>query len=539
METETNIVNQFIRPIRLTYKNPCFTQIEAEASNQINVWHKFILFNIDKEDKNIVLDNLIETCAPIFFIPVMFKMESENKATFLTICRSNTIQKLVNQKLQIKISTGKLIYYDIVLSFIACKDIELNPQQIITNVIRLCFGREPISKKSLNLENFTHNKLLGSIYCPIHISSVFDAILRFSRSVVTPNYIRDVKLPVRDLILRNNNMESIAFTEKVFGFHFSKLDVRNNKLADINLLRPFSEYKITELWLDGNPFCSKYESSKDYINAVKSLFPHLQVLDGHIIGVEQRIIPIHNKHFINDKIKLNLIKQFVEHFFTCYDQNDRIVLNGLYDTGALFSMTVGPISDNSHKQIIKYFATNRNLLKFVDYAKCAEFLLFGPEKIISALRREPPTLHKLKYLDIDLLYSTNNSFAVSVQGPFLYRKTNVSPLWFQRTLIVVAKEDNEFCIINDQYHLDNCPTNLNNVDLNELKTITDKSVPLFNPTSFSMAEKYQLLRLLQELTTMNTEFCNKFLREANWDIRQAIKTFMQTYVNNKLPSEAF
>ncbi|XP_014218978.1 nuclear RNA export factor 1-like [Copidosoma floridanum] len=539
MAADTTAVSKFLVPVRLTHQDPIFSKSEMKAANQIDVWHKFILFNIDKADKNMVLDALIEACVPLIFFPVMYQMEAKDKATFLTMCKSNTIQKLVNNKMQVRLKSGKTIQYDIVLSFLSYKDMPMNAQQIISSAIRIRYNKEMNLRKILNLTNFINDKMLSSVYCPIHIPAIFDSILRFSKAALAPSSMRDTKLNVRDFILRANNMENLCFSEKVFNFHFTKLDVRDNKLNDINLLKPFSEYKITELWLDGNPFCTSYETAKDYVNAAKTIFPHLQILDGHVIGNEDKMIPVYHRHFIADKFKLNLIKQFLEHFFTCYDQDDRIILNGLYDTGAIFSMTVGQIMDNSHKNIIKSFAMNRNLLKFVDYAKCNEFLLYGPENIISALRREPPTLHKLKYIDIDLLFSTNNSFAISVQGPFLYRKHSATPMWFERTLIVVAKEDNEFCIINDQYHIDNCPENLNYPDLAELKFITDKPVPVFHPTMFSAAEKKQLLQLVQDLTCMNVEHASKLLCEANWDIRQAIKTFMSNYVNNKISTEAF
>lgn len=349
---------------------------------------------------------------------------------------------------------------------------------------------------------------------------------------------RESKLPIKDLILKDNKLQSLNIPEKMLSYHLGKLDVRNNSIFDMNALIPFREFKIIEIWLDGNPLCDKYNSPKDYITAIKSILPSVQIVDGQCIGQEEKILPAFHKHFIGDKIKIDLVKQFIKHFFTCYDQDDRIVLNGLYDAGALFSMTVGSIS-NAQKLLITPFATNRNLLKFVDYARCTENLLYGPEKIIAVLRREPPTIHKMKYLDIDLIYSSENCFSVSVQGPFVYRKNEFPIMWFHRTLIVVAKEDNEFCIINDQYHIDSCSASLLETDLSELKVDAENLVPpTFNPISFGPAEKYQLLKLMQELTTLNSELSEKFLLDAKWDVRLAIKNFMQTYMSNKIPSEA-
>ncbi|KAJ8668060.1 hypothetical protein QAD02_009723 [Eretmocerus hayati] len=529
---------KYTTPVRLTHKNPLLTAAGIEASNQINVWHKFILYNVNKTEKEMILDAFILMCAPVFIVPVMYKMETENKATFLAFCRSNTIQKLVNQKLKLKIRSAKVIDYDIVLAFLDHKDMQLHPQKIITELLKHRWNRETTPKKNFLLDNFTNDKHLRSLYCPLHIPFVFDNVLRLARSLVNVGNQRDMKLPVRAFILRNNNMESLVHTEKIFSFNFCKLDLRNNNLLDVSALKPFAEYRITELWLDGNPLCNNYKKPHEYINDVKAIFPNLQMLDGECVSVVRSFVPVFHKHFILQKSKLHLVKQFIEHFFTCYDQDDRIVLNGLYDAGAMFSMTLGPVSNNQHKQLLQGFASNRNLLKFVDYAKCCDYLLCGPEKIINALKLEPSTLHVMKYLDVDMMYSSSNYFMVVVQGPYIYRKSNAPPLWFHRTFVVVEKDDNEFCIANDQYHIDNCP-NMDEVDISELEIVTDQCIPSFNPTLFSTSEKHQLLQLLQELTSMNLEYCDRYLKEANWDIRQAIKTFMHSYVDNRVPSEAF
>lgn len=535
---QTPTPKKFLKPVRITYKNLEVSPAAVEAANCLDVWHKFILFNVDKKDKNEVLENLIRIASPVLFLPVMYTMENNDKATFLTNCRFNTVQKFINQKMELKLASGKIVNYDIVLSFLSYHDMHLDSKKCIADILRARLNKESLGRKTFNLGNFTNDYRLGSIYCPIHLPIIFDQLFRICHSMfqsTTSN--RDCKLPIKELILKDNKLEYLPIPEKMLSYHLSKLDLRNNNLHDIGVLKPFHEFKIIEIWLDGNPLCKNYSSPKDYILGVKSVLPSVQIIDGQCIGQEEKKLPVYHKHFISDKIKTELVKQFIKHFFTCYDQGDRIVLNGLYDAGALFSMTVGSIP-NAQKQLIMPFATNRNLLKFVDYARCTENLQYGPEKIIALLRREPPTIHKMKYLDIDLIYSSDNCFTVSVQGPFAYRKNDCPILWFHRTLIVVAKEDNEFCIINDQYHIDNCPASLLESDLSELKIDSDDLVPSFNPISFGPAEKYQLLKLMQELTTLNNELSEKFLVDAKWDVRLAIKNFMQNYTNNKIPLEA-
>lgn len=137
-----------------------------------------------------------------------------------------------------------------------------------------------------------------------------------------------------------------------------------------------------------------------------------------------------------------------------YDQEDRSIMNGVYDKNALYFMTLGAGINYMHKQVAKSFVTNRNLLKLVDYAKCHEFLLRGPDKIISILKRQPLTSHDLRTFNIDLLYDNDNILAISIQGLFIYKEIPILPMIFNRTFIIVGKEDNEYCITNDQYFID-------------------------------------------------------------------------------------
>ena len=44
---------------------------------------------------------------------------------------------------------------------------------------------------------------------------------------------------------------------------------------------------------------------------------------------------------------------------------------------------------------------------------------------------------------------------------------------------------------------------------------------------------------LQELTTLNHNFSLEYLQNANWDIRNAINTFMNDYVEEKITKDAF
>lgn len=521
-------------PIRLTHIKPSFKSQELSLASCQDLWHKFILFGGEKCKMTDVLRSVITACEPEVILPVAYKEESSTKRTFLAKCGPNTIEKLVKQDLCVTLLHGQDLRVDIILGFLDSQTLQLNPNRVITQA--LYYRYEP-TKKVLNLDNFENEKSLGSIFCPISLPKVLHFVLRCTKVGILSNN-RDSRLPVRELSLKYNKITAIILFEKFFNYHLTKLDLRHNDIGDVEYLRYFSEFKISELWLDGNPLCVKYNKCQDYVQAVKNVFPHLQKLDGIVIDTEQKFVPNVQGNFLRDGRKACLIKQFVKHYFTLYDQDDRQVMNGLYSRDALYSMTLGPVTNYVHKQIIKAFVTNRNLLKFVDYAKCQEFLLRGPEKIISALKTQPSTIHNFKSFYVDLLYDGDSHLAISVQGLFSFREIPCPPMFFNRTFIIARKEDNEYCITNDQCYFDGTPANSNSLVHNEMRFET-RNAPKYTPTVFSVSEKEQLLTFLRELTTMNTKFCYQYLEEANWDIRNAITTFMNMYTVNNVPPEAF
>ncbi|XP_011881237.1 PREDICTED: nuclear RNA export factor 1-like [Vollenhovia emeryi] len=520
-------------PHRITHLKPSFDSHEMALACRKDLWHKFIVFDGALYRRTNVLRAVITTCEPALLLPIMYAVEDENKSTFLAQCASNAIENLVKQGLCITLSGGQELRMDVVLGFLGVQELQVNTSKIIAEALHSRY--EPM-KKVFNLDDFENEKALGSIFCPISIPKIFDLVLRCSKTGIMGNSreLQQLRLPVRELSLRNNKLTAIILFDKFFNYHLTKLDLRHNQILDVKYLRYFCEFKISEVWLDGNPLCAQYTDSQSYIQAVKNIFPHLQTLDGVVIGMQKKFVPSIQSNYLSNGSKIPLIRQFIKHFFTLYDQEDRIVLNGLYDKNAFYSMTLGSVTNHVHKEIVKTFATNRNLLKFVDYAKYHELLFWGPEKIITALKRQPPTAHNFKTFHIDLLCEEDSYIVVSVQGLFWYRLSHCPPMLFNRTFIIVRKEDNEYCIVNDQYHIDGTPASATN----DVK-FDPRPVPKFTPTVLSVSEKEQLLRFLRELTTMNIRYCYKYLQDAEWDIRSAITIFMKNYSVNDVPPEAF
>ncbi|KAL0118665.1 hypothetical protein PUN28_009379 [Cardiocondyla obscurior] len=520
-------------PHRITYIKPSFDSHEIALASRLDLWHKFIIFEGARYSRTDVLRTVITACEPALLLPIMYTVEDKDKSTFLAQCANNAIENLVKQGLCITMPGGQELNMDIVLGFLGTQELRVNTSNIIVDALHTRY--EPM-RKIFNLDDFENDKALGSIFCPISIPKIFELVLRCSKRGIMGN-TRETqqRLPVRELSLRYNKLTAIILFDKFFNYHLTKLDLRHNLIQNVEYLRYFCEFKISELWLDGNPLCTNYSTSQEYIQAVKNIFPHLQVLDGVVIGMEKKFVPNVQNYYLGTGSKIPLIRQFVKHFFTLYDQEDRIVMNGLYDKNAFYSMTVGNITNHACKEVIKKFSTNRNLLKFADYAKYHEFLFLGPEKIITALRRQPQTIHNFKTYQIDLLYEEDNYIAFSVQGIFSYR-LSIPPMMFNRTFIIVQQEgDNKYCIVNDQYAIDSAPANA----INDMKFDIKQPIPKFTPTVLSVSEKESLLRFLREITKMNVRHCYKYFQDSNWDVRKTINAFMKDYMVNNVPPEAF
>lgn len=529
--TAVPLISSTWEPLRVSHLKPTLTLQDLQLAARKDLYHKCIIFireDIKMED---ILDAMIATCDPEVVLPIMYRIEKPNKLTFLAKFGIPVLERLVKLGMRLKILDGRTLDMDIVLGFVGINNIRIHPQRVLSHVLVL---RWENVKKVLNLDNFQADRALTTIYCPISSPRVFHMVIR--RCVMT--MARDNKLAVRELRLRGNGITGIVPFEKFFNYHLTKIDLRNNKIDDINNLRYFNDFKVLELWLDGNPLCTRYTTTEDYIRSVKNVFPHLQRLDGVLIGVEQKYIPVVLPNYLSDASRLSLVKQFIRHFFTFYDQDDRIVLNGLYNKDAFFSTTLGPITNTNHSQMTKAFATNRNLLKFVDYAKCHEFLLRGPEKIIAALRRQPPTHHDYRNFNIDIMHYGNEHLVLAVQGFFCYKEFPLAPLFFNRTLVIIRGEDNEYSIVNDQYHIQSETPGMKGPDSGDA-TLGTMPVTKIEPNVFSPSEKDELLRFLRGRTTMNLEYCRRYLENSKWNIRAALSSFTKAYTVNDVPPEAF
>lgn len=100
-----------------------------------------------------------------------------------------------------------------------------------------------------------------------------------------------------------------------------EIDLRDNCIENTSDLSAIPKATIVEMWLEGNPLCSHYTSPNSYVSAAKEIIPTLMKLDGH--DINQFSTMVTQKNYLCDLDGFELVEQFVEHFFSCFDSLNR------------------------------------------------------------------------------------------------------------------------------------------------------------------------------------------------------------------------
>lgn len=495
---------------------------ERSLMGRTDVWHKIRIFRGARFDKEFILKLIINAVEPADLIPVRYHIVGEDSAFIARNC-GPAIDKLCRSNLIINNPGGDPLVICIILGFASIHELKVNMQALLLAAVN---RRYDSKKKILHLDKFHKDREMSkTVYCPLSQLRTFSYVLKVAKNALS-NF--------EQLNLQHNELFSLTAIESSnLSPALKSLDLRYNKLMGMEALTPLRGLNITDIWLDGNPVCENYSSPEQYIESARRYCPDLTKLDGVYIGAPGMPLT-YNTYFKNGECK-KLANQFVHHFFTLYDNRDRTMLRGLYHKNAFYSMTLGiPPALANKKHLNKFLADNRNLVKLADFAKSHQLLFHGPENILNALKRLPESLHDRSSFKCDLLYDNNDIAVITVEGVFKDYDKTTQVLSFNRTFVLRAGEDNEYNIINDQYHVDFGPLG-RSIEFDQ----EDMKEKAFKPCCFSRREKDELLETLRDVSTMSLKWCSIYLKNAGWDLRKAILDFMENYTRSGVPAEAF
>ncbi|KRT81639.1 hypothetical protein AMK59_6315, partial [Oryctes borbonicus] len=491
-------------------------------------WHKIIVENVENLTKLTVLNAIMKFCYPLHFIPVHYQL-SKNTACFLLKNCGSAIERMCSQNLIIKnpFNIDKPFKITIQLSTASTENFKVNIQDNVTKILDKRYNDET---STLNLENLVNDQDLEE-FCPLSQPKLLFYILHLSKTI-----------PFKYLKLCNNEIESLRPIEALTGsFSLISVDLRNNSIPSMSEIIHMQEFQLKELWLDGNPLCDKFDEFT-YGRDAKRYLNTLEKLDG--VNIQQRGFLPFRRNYLCNQTGFDLVDQFLEHYFTLYDAQNRSVLDGLYHKEAQFSLTSNylPLQSTSiHARLRAYKKISRNLLQVQDASKVDEFLFSGPHDIIKILSSLPQSEHDPFSFTVDLISYTDKLAVLIVSGIFREIKETLFEverlLNFTRTFVLLAGGNREYTIINEMVHISNATTTQAARAFKMVKP--PRSSRICIPQPKDAKEILQIVETVKILTGMTTEWSNKCLEECNYNLERALTLFVELYKMDKIPNSAF
>lgn len=489
---------------------------ERSLMARADIWHKITIVRGSQYNKETALRAILRTIEPIDLIPVKYQICGED-AYFIARNCGPALEKLFKTNLIIKHTIDDAFILLITLGYSSIYDLKIHIQPLLLTALT---KRYNLNQKTLNLESFHEDPDIDKIvYCPLSQLKTSNHVLKLAQTAIAT---------FEHLNLQRNELFNLSAFENANLTSVKYLDLRHNSLLNMNALTPLKNLTITKLWLDGNPLCENYSSVNQYIESVKKYCPHIQELDGVCIVPNMPLI--YRDYFLNDKTR-RLVYKFATHFFTLFDQVDRTILRGLYHKNAFCSLSLAVPNVLAQKMNLSQYP-RRNLLK--KGPKRNTGLYYGQEEILTNLNKLPRSYHDQSSFKYDVMYDDGDCLVVCISGLFKKLASGTYVFSFSRTFVLSASADNEYHILNDQYHIEVAPK-----DVTPEKVVVKYSYDEIVPTCFSPNEKSVLITRIGQITKLTKEWCETYLSEAQWDMRKAITNFMKDLKSCSIPEHAF
>ncbi|KAL0106357.1 hypothetical protein PUN28_016230 [Cardiocondyla obscurior] len=490
---------------------------ERSMMSNPDLWHKIKIVKGGLYDKETILRGILKAVEPHDLLPVRYQSCGEN-AYFVTRNCAPALEVLCKLNMIFTNTKGDANVVVITLGYTTTDILNVPIEGFLSSVLS---KRYDIHEKKLDLENFhTDEDLDKHMYCPLSQLGNLNFVLKLAKSSITT---------IEYLNLQHNELIDISAIDNSKLLSIKYLDLRHNKMLNMSALAPVMHLPIMKLWLDGNPLCDNYSTAKQYLDSAKRYCSYLEELDG--VRVEQNI-PLIYKDYVRNDSSQHFMHKFVSHFFALFDQLDRNCLRGLYRNNSFYSMSFAIPHTIAQKNGLTQYTFNRNLLKKGPKKNIGIFV--GQEHILMGFTKLPRSYHDKSSFTYDMIHDDGKLIVFSVSGLLKKLTSGMYVLAFNRTFVLMATLDNEYYILNDQYHIYATPAPIP-PDKIKVKYCYDEN----DPVCFSASEKAVLITRLQQITKMNKEWCHTCLSVAQWDMRKTILTFMKDLRNSMIPDNAF
>ncbi|EDW85091.1 uncharacterized protein Dwil_GK14467 [Drosophila willistoni] len=333
--------------------------------------------------------------------------------------------------------------------------------------------------------------------------------------------------------------------------HLKSVDLSHNWIHDLEDIRPLESLPLKSLTLHGNPLCQKkkYRLPSKYVAAVREVFPGLTILDH--VELSGNGMPITQKNFLCNVGAYELCEVFLTKFLTKYESPaTRENLLGYYTDESLFTLTCDIKHKDYHKRTRPYAIHSSNIKRLADLSRAILAYHVGGDEIISLFMQLPSVRHDFVSLETDVMHWDGKSAIIYVNGLF----EDVSPtaqnaqvpfyLAFSRQFVLkvdatglgIGKNACRWKITNEHLSiLIPSPTQLKNA----FKLPSALADP---PQTVGIQERIQIelqkSLLFAEITGLRQPWCTKFLEMESYDMKNALKRFLDEHAKNKVPLDA-
>nr|XP_040221616.2 nuclear RNA export factor 1 [Anopheles coluzzii] len=514
-------------------------------------WYEVRIPYGNKYEKEFILRSIQQAITPQMFIPLYYKANESGAVFFVEDFQAADAIMRANRSIQTPDGRRMILV------------VRNNPpptqvnEQLKMRMKQAMVKRYNPQTKGLDLQKFHADPDLSDIFCALFRPQIMLAAID-----IIAEHIPEIEA----LNLNENKLYMLdhlkSMTTKMP--HLKVLYMARNRIPYLHSLDSLKGLKLLELNLLENPLCKHFDDNTAYVSEVRKRFPKVIKLDDIVlpppisfdVPEDDTKLPEAKASFLSDTSGADLVRQFLEQYFTIYDSDNRQPLLEAYHEHAMFSLTVNTTYQSNQQKLGAYISGSRNIKHKTDLDSRCRFLKQGRLQVVSHLSSLPPTKHDLTSFAVDLTLFTPHMLQLTVTGVFKERKGsgNMEQIRsFQRTLVIVPSNGG-FCIRNEMMHVNTVTRAQENKAFKgaENGMPQQQAAPSAAPTVPAVVgvaatvplvpddnTKLQMIQALSAQTNMNAEWSKRCLEETNWDYPRAEFAFAELHKQNRIPPEAF
>nr|CAH7720107.1 unnamed protein product [Callosobruchus chinensis] len=453
-------------------------QLQNECDNP-NYYHLIKLTRTHSYNRLYILKSISEFVYPSEFIPCHY-FQCATEVRFLARRCKEALLKIVNNNFLVRHyptgssrGIGATFEAAIVANFCEASVVEVDRSENVLKVLKSRFEEET---GVLDLSNFVADKGLKE-YSPLSQPRMLLYVIYLSTELGN----------VKTINLKDNCIKHITCLDVLKNSGVETVDLTYNQIQHIDDIKGISDAScIKNLKLEHNPLCSNYDNY-NYVVDVKKLLPNLETLDAVDVTT-----PLFKKNFVCSADAQDLVQQFMTHFFTIYDSEDREDLKQLYENNAFFSVNVHVIP----------FQKNSYSVRLSHYGLKHPFTVQSREQIMKIFKSFPRTQHDI--------YTFPDYVVLTVGG--IFKELN-QILGFSRTFVLRNYKES-YTIANDQ-------------------------MVIYNATDYQLGWSFSFPLKVEHYGNPLPYYPEQLLDYCDYDVSKALNLFSELSKNDMLPDKAF